>query len=226
MAANGAIPSGDVRPQSIPDSRRCSASLDDGPAMGRVLALALPSQCIVDIEASISWPDEKLNMAAHEEWITPQGMAALKGEIDYLWREERPRVTEEVRIAADHGDRSENAEYKYGKLRLKEIDRRLRFLNERIEKLKVVRQPADPQGKAQFGCWVEVEDEDGEKRWYQLVGTDEVDAEKGKISTKSPIGRALFGKNVDDEVSVTTPKGELTFVILRVRNEAPNLGDA
>ena len=163
----------------------------------------------------------KTAMAEREELITPEGRAAIQAEIDTLWRDERPKVTEEVRIAADHGDRSENAEYKYGKLRLKEIDRRLRFLKERLDKLTVRRPPADPRGKAQFGCYVEVEDEEGDTKWFQLVGTDEVAPDIGKISTSSPIGRALVNKNVDDEVSYRTPKGEFTMTILQVRSSKP-----
>jgi transcription elongation factor GreB len=151
-------------------------------------------------------------------FITPEGYAKLKAEIDHLWREERPRVTAEVEAAAALGDRSENAEYIYGKKRLREIDRRLGFLSGRIEKVQIMHPPAKP-GPAKtvgFGAWVTVEDEDGTRTSYRLVGPDEPDPDNGLISVDSPVGRALMGKGVDDEVEVRRPRGDAYFTIVAI----------
>jgi transcription elongation factor GreB len=157
-------------------------------------------------------------MAQLDKKITPVGYAALRAELDHLWKVERPKVTEEVSVAAAHGDRSENAEYQYGKRRLREIDRRLRWLNKRLKELEVVR-AAPSDGRVHFGAHVTVEDEDGEQKTWQLVGSDEWDVKQGKISVLSPIGRALLGKAVDDDVEVQRPKGDLELTILAIRYE-------
>lgn len=157
-------------------------------------------------------------MASLEKKITPVGYAALRAELEHLWKVERPAVTEEVSVAAAHGDRSENAEYKYGKRRLREIDRRLRWLNKRLKELEVVRS-APGDGRVHFGAHVTVEDEEGERNTWQLVGSDEWDVNQGKISVLSPIGRALLGKEVDDEVEVERPRGDLELTILEIRYE-------
>ena len=150
-------------------------------------------------------------------FITPEGYAKLKAEIDHLWREERPRVTAEVEAAAALGDRSENAEYIYGKKRLREIDRRLGFLSGRLEKVQVM-QPAKvgPAKVVGFGAWVTVEDEDGTRTSYRIVGPDEPDPDRGLISVDSPMGRALMGKQIDDEVEVRRPRGDAYFTIVAV----------
>lgn len=155
-------------------------------------------------------------MADLDRKITPVGYAKLKAELDHLWKVERPQVTDEVAAAAALGDRSENAEYQYGKRRLREIDRRVRWLNKRLEALEIVR-AAPKDGRVHFGMLVTVEDEDGEQNTWQLVGSDEWDVKQGKISVLSPIGQALLGKQVDDEVEVRRPKGttELTIIELR-----------
>ena len=154
--------------------------------------------------------------------ITPDGLKKLRAELDHLWRVERPRVTNEVSAAAALGDRSENAEYIYGKRRLREIDRRLEFLAKRIEALKVVAPRKDPGGKVLFGNWVTLEDEDGGEVSYQLVGPDEWDADRGMISVDSPVGRAILGKREGDEVLVRRPRGEVSFTIARVGVERPD----
>ena len=117
--------------------------------------------------------------------------------------------TQEVADAAAQGDRSENAEYIYGKKRLREIDRRIRFLRQRLEAVTVVR-PGEvrDRSRAFFGAWVEVEDEEGETHRYRLVGPDEIDAKRGLISVHSPLGRVLIGKEEGDEVTVQRPAGE------------------
>lgn len=153
--------------------------------------------------------------------ITPEGAQALKDEHEYLWRKERPRVTQEVSDAAKQGDRSENAEYIYGKKRLRQIDGRLRFLKKRLEQVTVVdRQPSDIT-KIFFGAWVELEDEAGDIHRYRIVGEDEIDLKRGYISVDAPLARGLMGKPLDDEVSVRLPKGEETFYILSVSYQRP-----
>jgi transcription elongation factor GreB len=154
-------------------------------------------------------------MADLDKKTTPVGYAKLEAELNELWKVERPRVTEEVAVAAAHGDRSENAEYKYGKRRLREIDRRLRWLQKRLAELVVVR-GAPRDGKIHFGMLVTVEDEDGEQTTWQLVGSDEWDVKLGRISVLSPIGKALLGREVGDEVEVRRPKGDLELTIVAI----------
>ena len=153
-------------------------------------------------------------------YITPEGEARLRAEIDRLWSVERPRVALEVKRAAAHGDRSENAEYIYGKKRLREIDSRLRFLSKRLDNLTVVGAPPARDGRVYFGAWVTVETEDAETLRYRLVGPDESDVAAGLISIESPVGRALMGREAGDEVVVERPLGELTLEILSVDYEA------
>ena len=148
--------------------------------------------------------------------ITREGYDILERELRYLWKEERPRVTQQVSEAAALGDRSENAEYIYGKKRLREIDRRVRFLTKRLELLQVVYPSAKLQGKVFFGAWVQLEDEAGELRCYRLVGPDEFDLRLNKLSIDSPLARALLGKVVEDEIKVTTPTGDHWYTIIAV----------
>ena len=150
-------------------------------------------------------------------YITPEGMKALRDELSELWTVERPRVTQQVADAAALGDRSENAEYIYGKKRLREIDRRVRYLAKRIDELTVVEPGQGGDGRVRFGAWVEVEDEDGELATYRLVGGDEFDASRGLISIDSPVARALLGKSEGDEATVRIPRGEKTYVIVSIR---------
>ncbi len=149
--------------------------------------------------------------------ITPEGFARLSTEHARIWTEERPRVVAEVEAAAALGDRSENAEYVYGKKKLRELDRRLRFLSERMDELTVVPQVPHPSGRAFFGAWVEVEDEEDTRRTYRLVGPDETDVPRGWVSVLSPVGRALLGKGEGDQVVVERPAGRLRLEVLAVR---------
>ncbi|MDO4698696.1 MAG: transcription elongation factor GreB [Pasteurellaceae bacterium] len=153
---------------------------------------------------------------AKSNHITRQGWQALDQELKYLWKEERPKVTQAVSDAAALGDRSENAEYIYGKRRLREIDRRVRFLSKRLEVLQIVDYHPNQEGKIFFGAWVELETEDGELRRHRIVGTDEFDPAKNWISVDSPVARALIGKQVDDEISVETPSGKIHFYINKI----------
>jgi transcription elongation factor GreB len=154
--------------------------------------------------------------------ITPEGYKALRDEFDYLWRVRRPEVTRAVSEAAAMGDRSENAEYIYGKKLLREIDRRVRFLMKRLEELKVVdTRPTDPT-RIFFGAWVEIEDaETGELLKLRIVGPDETDAARGWISIDAPMARALLKKTVDDEVAVERPAGRGTYFVLSVGYAPP-----
>jgi transcription elongation factor GreB len=156
---------------------------------------------------------------AGSKYITPQGERRLREELEQLWREERPRVTQAVSAAAAQGDRSENAEYTYGKRRLREIDRRVRFLRQRLEGMVVVSQPpADPR-RVFFGAWVELEAEDGTRARHRIVGPDEFDLAPGYISMDSPLGRALLSRRLDEEVSVAAPGGSRVFVIVAIEYE-------
>jgi len=151
----------------------------------------------------------------HPILVTPEGHKKVVSELEQLWKVERPQVTAEVEAAAALGDRSENAEYQYGKRRLREIDRRLRFLADRLDRMKVItaQMQAASDGKVGFGAWVVLQDDDGERKCYRIVGPDEFDADRGHISTQSPVAKALLGKVVGDEVEVRRPRGEAYFTI-------------
>ncbi|HEU4615911.1 MAG TPA: transcription elongation factor GreB, partial [Kofleriaceae bacterium] len=144
---------------------------------------------------------------AKKSYITPEGAKKLRAELEQLWTIERPRVTQEVADAAAQGDRSENAEYIYGKRRLREIDRRVRFLSKRLDDVVVVNEaPSDPK-RVFFGAYVTVEDDDGEEATYRIVGPDESNVEKKWISMEAPVAKALLGKRDGDDVTVRRPKG-------------------
>ncbi|WP_294892357.1 transcription elongation factor GreB [uncultured Gilliamella sp.] len=149
-------------------------------------------------------------------YITREGYLALDRELKYLWKEERPKVTQAVSDAAALGDRSENAEYIYGKRRLREIDRRVRFLTKRLETLTIIEPDPRQEGKVFFGAWVKLEDESGELHIYRIVGADEFDPKKNWISINSPVARALIGHKIDDEISVLTPNGKTYYVIVDI----------
>ncbi|HMI36953.1 MAG TPA: transcription elongation factor GreB [Steroidobacteraceae bacterium] len=155
------------------------------------------------------------------KYITPAGERRLRAELDRLWREERPRVTQAVAAAAAQGDRSENAEYIYGKRRLREIDARVRHLRKRLEGMVVVKQaPSDPR-RVFFGARVTLETPAGETRVYRIVGPDEFDQEPGGISMDAPLARALLGKALDEEVGVPLASGDQTFVIAEIHYPPP-----
>ena len=155
------------------------------------------------------------------KYITPEGAQRLREELHALWHEERPRVTAAVTEAAAQGDRSENAEYTYGKKRLAEIDRRVRFLRKRLEGMVVVDVEAagarrDPE-RVYFGAWIRLSSTAAPARWLRLVGPDEFDMASDYLSMDSPLGRSLLGKRLDDEVSVPLPTGDATFLIEEIR---------
>lgn len=158
-------------------------------------------------------------LPAGSKYVTPAGARRLREELEQLWREERPRVTQAVSAAAAQGDRSENAEYTYGKRRLREIDRRVRFLRRRLEGMVIVDEPpADPR-RVFFGAWVQLESEDGTLTRYRIVGPDEFDMAPGYISMDSPLGKALLRRQIDDEVTVETPGGSRIYAIVSIEYE-------
>ena len=153
---------------------------------------------------------------AGPNYLTPEGAKQLSKELDHLLRTERPRVVQEVADAAAQGDRSENAEYIYGKKRLREIDRRIRFLTKRLEAAVVVR-PGEVDGDVvRFGAVVEVEDENGKRSRYTIVGPDEADPSRGLLSYKAPLGQALLKRRVGEVVTVKRPAGEIEIEIKSV----------
>jgi transcription elongation factor GreB len=150
-------------------------------------------------------------------YITREGAKRLQEELIHLRTKDRPKIVTEVADAAAQGDRSENAEYIYGKKKLREIDRRIHFLTKRLEKAHVVDPRTDGATKVFFGAFVEIEDEEGERVTYRIVGEDELDTKKGHISWRSPLGRALLGKKEDDVVVFRKPSGEVELTIVGVR---------
>ena len=150
-------------------------------------------------------------------YITPEGAARLREELDHLWRVKRPQVTQSVSEAAAQGDRSENAEYIYGKKQLREIDRRIRFLQKRLDALVIVGRAPTDTARIFFGAWVRLETDRGETVEYRIVGPDEFDLEKGLISIDSPLARALLKKTTDDEVPLALPRGRTLYTVLEVR---------
>lgn len=157
------------------------------------------------------------NNSAVSGYITPEGHKRLHDELSFLWKTKRPQVTQAVAEAAAMGDRSENAEYIYGKRQLRQIDSRIRFLKKRLEKLVVVdRKPGD-RSKVYFGAWVELEDTDGNSYQYRIVGPDETDAEKNFISIDSPMAKALMRRTEGEEVTVSKPNGTMTFTVTSIR---------
>ncbi len=151
--------------------------------------------------------------APKSKYLTAEGEQKLKAELHQLWKVERPKVTQSVAEAAALGDRSENAEYIYGKKRLREIDSRVRYLSKRLEEISVVSTLPDDLNKVYFGAWVTLEDDHGQLARYRLVGPDEIDPQRGYISIDSPLGKALLGKTSESDISFTAPTGESGYFI-------------
>tara|TARA_R110000824_G_scaffold7892_3_gene35769 strand:- start:129177 stop:129680 length:504 start_codon:yes stop_codon:yes gene_type:complete len=154
-------------------------------------------------------------------YITPEGERSLNEELEFLWRVERPQVTQQVSDAAALGDRSENAEYIYGKKRLREIDRRVRFLRKRLENLQVVTQLPGNRDKVYFGAWVELHDQSGQHLRLRLVGPDEIDPKSHYVSIDSPLGKAILGKKLDDEFEFSSPSGTKHYCIEKIEYSGP-----
>jgi transcription elongation factor GreB len=160
-----------------------------------------------------------LNKTTVSPYITPAGHELLREELSYLWKIKRPQVTLAVAEAAAMGDRSENAEYIYGKKQLREIDSRMRFLTKRLNELIVVDRTPDDTSKVFFGAWVEIEDADGKVFRYRIVGRDEIDPAKDFISIDSPMAKALLCRSEGDEVVVSRPNGTTAFVVTAITYE-------
>lgn len=158
----------------------------------------------------------RLPSAKAGDYITAEGHRALQRELERLWKVERPRVTEEVSVAAAQGDRSENAEYIYGKKKLREIDRRVRFLIKRLDAVTVVVPSPEQRGRVFFGAWFKTVDADDVEATYRIVGTDEHDVNARKISVRSPLAQAVLGKREGDTVVFHRPKGTTEITILEV----------
>ena len=158
-----------------------------------------------------------LNKTSVSPYITPEGQKHLSEELSYLWKIKRPKVTQAVAEAAAMGDRSENAEYIYGKKQLRQIDSRIHFLVKRLGELIVVDRVPDDTSKVFFGAWVEIEDTDGNVYKYRIVGPDEFDPDKNFISIDSPMAKALLRRTEGDEVVVSRPNGKVKFVVTSIR---------
>lgn len=161
--------------------------------------------------------------SAASPYITPAGYRRLQSETKALWAR-RNEVVKHLAAAAAEGDRSENAEYIYRKKELREIDRRIAYLQRRLPLLKIVSQPPPEAKRVFFGAWVELEDGTGQSLRYRLVGADETDSDSGHISIDSALARALLKRSLDEEVVVRTPQGEVTYVIVGVRYAAEDAG--
>ncbi|CAA9414572.1 MAG: Transcription elongation factor GreB [uncultured Ramlibacter sp.] len=164
---------------------------------------------------------------AGRNYITPQGYARLRSELLHLIDEERPKIVEVVHWAASNGDRSENGDYLYGKKRLREIDRRIRFLTKRLE-IAEVTDPSLHHGRNQvfFGATVTYAEESGEERTVTILGIDEAESAKGQVSWISPIARALLKAQEGDVVKLVTPSGAQEIEVLAVSYPAPAAGSA
>lgn len=158
--------------------------------------------------------------AGRKNYITPQGYARLQAELKELLNVQRPETVKIVSWAAALGDRSENADYLYGKKRLREIDKRVRFITRRLGFAQIIDPTQQPQEKIYFGATVLVADEAGEEHRYAIVGLDEIDLARGHISWRSPMATALLGKSEGDKAKLRTPSGEQTLEILEVHYPA------
>ncbi len=153
---------------------------------------------------------------SHTPLVTREGYQQLQKELDYLWKTERPETTEKVAWAASLGDRSENADYKENKRKLRQIDRRIRYISKRLEILKVVDYSPVQEGKVFFGAWVEIENDDEETKRFRIVGYDEIFGRKDYTSIDSPMARALLKKEIDDVALVKTPAGDAEWYITKI----------
>lgn len=146
-------------------------------------------------------------------YITPQGARHLRDELNHIWKVTRPDVTQKVSAAAALGDRSENADYIYGKKQLREIDKRIRYLTKRLDNLEIVDRIPEDQNRVFFGAWVKLEDQSGKVSVLRIVGADEFDLAKGWISLKSPIAKGILGKHKGDDTTIMSPEGKKEMFI-------------
>jgi transcription elongation factor GreB len=155
-------------------------------------------------------------------YITPEGARILRDELTNIWRVTRPAVTKIVSAAAALGDRSENADYIYGKKHLREIDKRIRYLTKRLDNLEIVDRKPTELDKVFFGAWIHLEDAVGAISLVRIVGADEFDLKKGWVSLKSPLAVALLGKREGDDIVVKLPSGKQELYIQTVSYEPPD----
>ena len=161
-------------------------------------------------------PPELEAASTIKNYITPQGYQRLKAELADLWGRERPELVQTVAWAAANGDRSENADYIYGKRRLREIDKRIRFLSKRLDLAEIVDASARTDEQVFFGATVTVLDENNKSATYRIVGVDEIDTKKGDVSWLSPVAKALLQARVGDVVTVNSPAGEQELQVLKI----------
>jgi transcription elongation factor GreB len=165
----------------------------------------------IDRDDEIAAPD------GFKNYITPGGCRRLHDELAQLWKVDRPKLVETIAWAASNGDRSENGDYIYGKRKLREIDRRIRFLRHRLDSAVVVDNAGQTHERVYFGATVTVENEDGDARTVSLVGVDEIDPGRGRVSWISPIATALLKATVGDAVTLRTPRGSEELEIVEIR---------
>ncbi len=156
---------------------------------------------------------------AKKVYITPEGARVLRDELNFIWKTKRPEVTQKVAAAAALGDRSENADYIYGKKHLREIDKRIRYLTRQLDNLEIVDRKPDNLDKIYFGAWIKLEDENGDLSEIRIVGADEFDMKKGWISLESPMAKSLLGKHKGDDVLIRRPIGDSEMYIVDVQYE-------
>jgi transcription elongation factor GreB len=155
--------------------------------------------------------------AGAKNYITPAGYRRLRAELAQLWEVERPRLVETIAWAASNGDRSENADYLYGKRRLREVDRRIRFLSKRLERAEIVDNAGQDHERVYFGATVTYVDRAGAERTVSIVGMDEVDPARGRVSWVAPVARALLKARAGDLVAVRTPAGLEQIEVVEIR---------
>jgi len=168
--------------------------------------------------------DDEQDLADHAalpggftNYITPAGRKRLNDELSRLWKVDRPKLVDTIAWAASNGDRSENGDYIYGKRKLREIDRRIRFLSKRLDSAVVVDNAGKTHDRAYFGATVTVADESGAERTVSIVGVDEIDPARGRVSWVSPIATALLKASVGDVVTMRTPHGTEELEIIAIR---------
>jgi transcription elongation factor GreB len=149
-------------------------------------------------------------------YITPSGARTLRDELTHIWKVKRPEITSKVSAAAALGDRSENADYIYGKRALREIDKRIRYLTKRLDNLEIVDRIPDDQSRVFFGAWITLLNNQDEEKTVRIVGADEFDISKGWISLNSPMAKAILGKRLDAEVVIETPAGTEHYEIVGI----------
>ena len=152
-------------------------------------------------------------------YITAAGASALRAELRYLWKDKRPKVTQQVADAAALGDRSENADYIYGKKQLREIDKRVRYIEKRLDQIEVVDRVPKDTSRIYFGAWVWLQPDTGPELKLRIIGEDEIDLKRGWISLKSPVARSLMGKREGDDVLLDRPAGPVKAEMLKVNYE-------